>query len=93
MASGSRCALGPYSTNVSEACCMNLTAHSPLMGLVHLCGYNVQLDEEVSSLCPSVFDYCDTCKEWNEEISRCRQIISRLIQSGHATQGVCTLFH
>ena len=37
-------------------------------------------------ICPSMSDYCDKCKEF-EEISRCQQIINRLIQSGHATEG------
>ena len=38
-------------------------------------------------ICPSMSDYCDKCKEFEEEISRCQQIINRLIQSGHATEG------
>ena len=43
-------------------------------------------------ICPSMSDYCDTCKEKNEEISRYRQIITRLIQSGHATQGMAMVY-
>lgn len=35
-------------------------------------------------ICPSMSDYCDTCKELEEEISRSRQRVNRLIQSGHA---------
>ena len=38
-------------------------------------------------ICPSMSDYCDKCKEFEEEISWCQQIINRLIQSGHATEG------
>ena len=38
-------------------------------------------------VCPPTSDYCDTCKERNDEISHCRQVITRLIQSGHASQG------
>ena len=35
---------------------------------------------------PSMSDYCDKCKEFEEEISRCQQIVNRLVQSGHATE-------
>ena len=38
-------------------------------------------------ICPSMSDYCDRCKEFEEEISRCQQIVNRLIQSGHASVG------
>ena len=38
-------------------------------------------------ICPSMSDYCDKCKEFEEEISRCQQIINRLVQNGHATEG------
>lgn len=38
-------------------------------------------------ICPSMSDYCDKCKEFHEEISRCQQVINRLVQSGHATEG------
>ena len=38
-------------------------------------------------ICPSLSDYCDRCKELGEEISRCRQIINRLIQSGNTPPG------
>ena len=43
-------------------------------------------------ICPSMSEYCDTCKEKNEEISRYKQIITRLIQSGHATQGMAMVY-
>ena len=35
---------------------------------------------------PSMSDYCDKCKEFEEEISRCQQIVNRMVQSGHATE-------
>lgn len=35
-------------------------------------------------ICPSMSDYCDKCKELEEEINRSRQRVNRLIQSGHA---------
>ena len=38
-------------------------------------------------ICPSMSDYCDTCKELQEEISRCQQIVNRLIQSGNTPEG------
>jgi hypothetical protein len=37
-------------------------------------------------ICPSQSDYCDKCKEYNEEIARARQIANRLKQSGHSTE-------
>ena len=37
-------------------------------------------------ICPSQSDYCDNCKEYNEEIARARQIANRLKQSGHSTE-------
>ena len=37
-------------------------------------------------ICPSMSDYCDKCKEFEEDISRSQQIINRLVQSGHATE-------
>ena len=38
-------------------------------------------------ICPSMSDYCDQCKEFEEEISRCQQILNRLIQSGNTPEG------
>ena len=38
-------------------------------------------------ICPSMSDYCDTCKELQEEISRCQHIVNRLIQSGNTPEG------
>ena len=37
-------------------------------------------------ICPSMSDYCDTCKELEEKICRCRQRVNRLIQSGHTLE-------
>ena len=36
-------------------------------------------------ICPSMSDYYDKCKEFEEETTGCQQIINRLVQSGHAT--------
>ena len=44
-------------------------------------------------ICPSMSDYCDTCKELEEEICRCRQRVNRLIQSGHALESTCKYLH
>ena len=33
-----------------------------------------------------IVQYCDTCKDYNEEISRARQTINRLRQSGHSSE-------
>ena len=38
-------------------------------------------------ICPSMSDYCDKCKEFEEEISRCQQVLNRLIQSGNTPEG------
>lgn len=38
-------------------------------------------------ICPSMSDYCDKCKEFEQEISRCQQIANRLVQSGHSSEG------
>jgi len=35
-------------------------------------------------ICPAQSDYCDKCKEYNEEIARARQIVNRLKQSGNS---------
>jgi len=37
-------------------------------------------------ICPLQSDYCDKCKEYQEEIARARQIANRLKQSGHSTE-------
>ena len=37
-------------------------------------------------ICPAQSDYCDKCKEYNEEIARATQIANRLKQSGHSTE-------
>ena len=37
-------------------------------------------------ICPAQSDYCDKCKEYEEEIARARQIANRLKQSGHSTE-------
>ena len=37
-------------------------------------------------ICPLQSDYCDKCKELNEEIAKARQIANRVKQSGHATE-------
>jgi len=38
-------------------------------------------------ICPSMSDYCDKCKEFEQEISRHQQIVNRLCQSGHSSEG------
>ena len=43
-------------------------------------------------ICPPMSDYCDTCKEHEEEMSCCRQVINRLLQSGNATPGGFMLY-
>ena len=35
------------------------------------------------ALCPSMTDYCDTCKEFNENMRRVRTTINRKVQSGN----------
>ena len=37
-------------------------------------------------ICPLQSDFCDKCKEYQEEIARAHQVASRLQQSGHATE-------
>ena len=39
-------------------------------------------------ICPSMSDYCDKCKEFEQEISRYQQIANRLCQSGNSSEGV-----
>lgn len=39
-------------------------------------------------ICPSMSDYCDRCKEFEQEISRHQQIANRLCQSGNSSEGV-----
>ena len=38
------------------------------------------------SVCPQCTDYCDSCKEYQEEIARSRQIVNRLKQSGSSIE-------
>lgn len=38
-------------------------------------------------ICPSMSDYCDKCKEFEQEISRYQQIANRLCQCGHSSEG------
>ena len=38
-------------------------------------------------ICPLMSDYCDKCKEFEQEISRYQQIVNRLCQSGHSSEG------
>ena len=41
-------------------------------------------------ICPTQSDYCDKCKEYNEEIARTRQIANRLKQSGNSSaESIC----
>ena len=38
------------------------------------------------AICPQRTDFCDTCKEYQEDFARSRQIINRLKQSGSASE-------
>ena len=39
-------------------------------------------------ICPAMSDYCDKCKEFEQEISRHQQIANRLLQSGNSSEGM-----
>ena len=41
-------------------------------------------------VCPAMSDYCDKCKEFEQEISRHRQIANRLYQSGNSSESMAS---
>ena len=77
-----------YKCNHSVLYEFNRTLEEKGMGKISVGTFHSWLKQHrpYIGICPLQSDYCDKCKEYQEEIARARQIANRLKQSGHSTE-------
>ena len=77
-----------YKCNHSVLYEFNRTLEEEGMGTISVGRFHSWLKQHrpYVGICPLQSDFCDKCKEYQEEIARARQVANRLKQSGHATE-------
>ena len=77
-----------YKCNHSVLYEFNRTLEEEDMGTISVGTFHSWLKQHrpYVGICPLQSDFCDKCKEYQEEIARARQVANQLKQSGHATE-------
>ena len=75
-----------YKCNHSVLYELNRTLEEAKFLVVHFTLGSSNTTHTYIGICPAQSDYCDKCKEYEEEIARAWQIANRLKQSRHSTE-------